>query len=59
MFNVNYRNTRVRCQLWTYLTPFSSVSIVNFELVNAEWDKKEAAVKMCFLEAVVCRCSLK
>ena len=26
------------CQLWKYSTPCSSVSIVNFELVNASWD---------------------
>ena len=26
------------CYLWTYFTPFSSVSIVNFEEVNAGWD---------------------
>ena len=25
------------CHLWTYFTPFSSVSIVNFEQVNAGW----------------------
>ena len=24
-------------QLWTYFTPFSSVSVVNFEQVNAGW----------------------
>ena len=26
------------CKLWTYFTPCSSVSIVNFEHVNADWD---------------------
>ena len=25
------------CKLWTYFTPCSSVSIVNFEQVNASW----------------------
>ena len=25
------------CQLWTYFTPCSSVFIVNFEKVNADW----------------------
>ena len=46
MFKVNNRNTRTRCeicsklticQLWTHFTPCSSVSIVNFEQVNAGW----------------------
>ena len=47
MFKVNNRNTRTRCEicskltiktpeLWTYFTPCSSVSIVNF--VKAAWD---------------------
>ena len=36
IFNVNNRNTRARCQIWTYLTPCSSVSIVNFKQVNAD-----------------------
>ena len=31
--------------LWTYLTPCSSVSIVNFEQVNADW--VEIAAKYC------------
>ena len=26
------------CQLWTYFTPFSDVSIVDFEQVNVSWD---------------------
>ena len=29
------------CKLWTYFTPCSSVSIVNFEQVNADWDNAE------------------
>ena len=38
MFKVNNRNTRtccLYCWLWTYFRPCSSVSIVNFEQVNA------------------------
>ena len=36
MFKVNNRNTRRRCET-TYLTICFSVSIVNFEQVNAGW----------------------
>ena len=50
MFKVNNRNTRTRCEICSKLTikkperrsltftPCSSVSIVNFEQVNAGWD---------------------
>ena len=48
MFKVNNRNTRIRCEIFsklknkdtrtTSLTSCSSVSIVNFEQVNAGWD---------------------
>ena len=46
MFKVNNKNTRTMsmtsfwcfyCYLWTYFTPFSSASIVNFEQVNVSW----------------------
>ena len=48
MFKVNNRNTRTRCEICskltikttergTYSTPCSSVSIVNFEQINADW----------------------
>ena len=46
MFKVNNKDTRTTsmtsfwcfyCELWTYSTPCSSVSIVNFEQVNAGW----------------------
>ena len=49
MFKVNNRNTRTWCETCseltikiperslTYFTPYSSVSIVNFEQVNAGW----------------------
>ena len=42
MFKVNYKNTRTSfwrfyCSLWTYFTPFSSVSIVHFEQANVSW----------------------
>ena len=48
MFKVNNKDTRTTpivsfwylyCQLWTYFTPFSGVSIVNFEQVNAGFYK--------------------
>ena len=35
MFKVNNKNTRARCEICSQLT--ISVSIVNFELVNAGW----------------------
>ena len=28
------------CQLWTYFTPYCSVSVVNFEQVNVGWEIK-------------------
>ena len=31
------------CYLWTYFTPFSFVSIVNFEQVKVSWDKLNGA----------------
>ena len=41
IFKVNNRNTRTRCEIcstyWTYFTPCSSVSTVNFGQVNAGW----------------------
>ena len=46
MFKVKNKDTRTTsmvsfwclyCSLWTYFTPRSSVSTVNFEQVNAEW----------------------
>ena len=47
MFTVNNKDIRktlmalfwcVYCQLWTYFTPCSSVSIFNFESVIAGWE---------------------
>ena len=46
MFKVNNRNIRTRCEIcskwtiktcWTYFTPCSSDSIVNFEKINVDW----------------------
>ena len=37
MFKVNNKGTRTT-ELWTYFTPSSSVSIVNFEHVIAGWE---------------------
>ena len=47
MFKVNNKDTRTTlvtsccclyCWLWTFFTPYSSVSIVNFEQENAVWE---------------------
>ena len=38
LLKVNNRNSKTRCKLWTYFTPCSSVSIVNFEHVIAGWE---------------------
>ena len=47
MFKVNNKDVRrtpvtsfwcLYCELRTYFTHFSSVSIVNFEQVNGDWD---------------------
>ena len=37
------------CQLWTFLTPCSSVSIVNFEQVNAVWESNGVIYCFCFV----------
>ena len=37
MFKFNNRNTRTMCEIYSKLTPCSSVSIVNFEQANAGW----------------------
>ena len=41
MFKVSNKNTTsfwcFYCQLWTYFTPFSSVSVVDFKQVNVSW----------------------
>ena len=53
MFRVNNKDTRTTslasfwclcCLLWTYFTPCSSVSIVNFEQVNADWEATTPAL---------------
>ena len=38
MLKVNNANTRTRYEICSKFTPCSSVSIVNFEQVNAGWD---------------------
>ena len=47
MFKVNIKDTRTKtmvsfwclyCYLWTYFTPCSCISIVNFKQVNVSWD---------------------
>ena len=73
MLKVNNKNTRTTSltsfccfysYLWTYFTPFSSVSIVNFEQVNVSWASFERfgffQVKMlnkvCLFEALFNLC---
>ena len=55
MFKFNNRNTRTRCAICSKLTikipgtcftPYSSVSVVNFELVNADWEKNKSLINM-------------
>ena len=36
------------CKLWTYLTPCSSVSIVDFEEVNGDWEGNISNLKPSF-----------
>ena len=31
------------CLLWTYFTPFSSISVVDFEQVNISWDSNKTS----------------
>ena len=33
------QNSKTPIQLWAYFTPFSSVSIVDFEQVSASWER--------------------
>ena len=55
MLKFNNRNTRARCAICSKLTikipgtcftPCSSVSVVNFELVNADWEKNKSLINM-------------
>ena len=59
MFKVNNKDTRTKpvpfvvnlfYTLWKYFTPFSSVSIVNLEQVNAGWVTDE--VWTCLLPSI-------
>ena len=38
LLKVNNRYTRTRCEICSYFTPCSGVSIVNFEHVIAGWE---------------------
>ena len=58
MFRVNNKDTRTTllasfwyryCLIWTYFTPYSSVSIVNFEQLNAGWETEVDDVDELFL----------
>ena len=43
MFKVNNIDTRTTpLAYWTYFTPCSSVSVVNFEQVNVDWVAKQS-----------------
>ena len=62
MFKVNNKDTRTTpltpfwclyCQFWTYFTPCSCVSLVNFEQVNAKWGDTYYATKRVVVEIVV------
>ena len=49
LFRVKNRNTKTRCDIWSKLTTKtperqSSVSIINFQQVNADWDK---SIQIC------------
>ena len=39
LLKVNNRNIRTKCEIRSYFTLCSSVSIVNFEHVIADWEK--------------------
>ena len=45
MFKVNNRNTRTSCEICSKFTPCFTVSIVNFEQVNAEWVQTPSLMK--------------
>ena len=58
MFKVNNKNTRTTsiksfwcfsCYIWTYFTPFSNVSIVDFEQVNFKWVTFIKHINLLFL----------
>ena len=58
MFKVDNRNTRTRCEICskltviqTYFTPCSSVSIVNFEHVIADWEPQQTVVPFLMTQA--------
>ena len=55
MFKVSHRNTRTRCEICAkltiktlvsiYFTAYSSVSIVNFDQVNADWETSASTLE--------------
>ena len=54
MFKVDNRNTRTRCEMCSKLTiktPCSSVSVVNFKQVNADWAVESLFNKVVGLKA--------
>ena len=56
MCKINNKNTRTT-SLTSFFTPFSSVSIVDFEEVNVSWDSisvsTEADAQKCFVKKVL------
>ena len=57
VFIVNFEHWRLYCYLWTYFTPWSNVSIVNFEKVNADW--KGLTSSNCDFESWIKYCTIQ
>ena len=55
MFKVNNRNIRTRCEICSY-HPYSTVSIVNFEQLNACWDVIHTATLFLCVNNQFCEC---
>ena len=47
MFNVNDKNRMFNCQVWTYFTPSSSVSLVDLKQVNIIWVWSKHSKDIC------------
>ena len=47
----------IYCQLWTYFTPFSSVSMVDIEQVNVWWFGQNLSYTEPFTEPIACKCN--
>ena len=67
MFMCNKKDTRTTpiasfwclyCYLWTYFTPWSTVSIVNFEQVNASWINSLNATRQIYKSNSIPKCHI-